>query len=412
MRYQTTTGLRAQRQLLATEIRTLLDATPAEAWGPNQQRVYDAKMADLGAIDRQIGQRSASDDAAPTPTWRNATTGEPIVALGRGDAGRVRERMNAAAPEFGLADWVRGVAGLRTTESVRAALTEGTDSQGGYGVPSVLLPEFIEGLVAQSSLLEAGARVLPLEAGPQGKTYRMARVDTVPTAAWRAESGAVAQSDPAFSALDLTPRSLSFYFKASRELLSDAPNIDEILQRTIAQAFAKEIDRAGLRGTGTPPEIRGLLNISGIGSVTNGAAGTALATIKWSNLATAYQTILEANAPTPTAAIMAPRTLVGFASLADSTGQALQRPQLLDAMQFIATSQIPVNLTVGGSTDCSEMYVGDFAAFVIGLREDVSIVRADQLHVGTGEVGFYCFARVDVGALHPAAFCKVTGIRP
>ena len=51
----------------------------------------------------------------------------------------------------------------------------------------------------------------------------------------------------------------------------------------------------------------------------------------------------------------------------------------MNDMQFIATSQIPNNLTVTTSTDCTEVYVGDYRQMVIGLREDVSMMRADQL---------------------------------
>jgi HK97 family phage major capsid protein len=188
--------------------------------------------------------------------------------------------------------------------------------------------------------------------------------------------------------------------------------MDVMLSRAIAQAFAKEIDRASLRGSGTLPEIKGLLNISGVNSVTNGAAGTSLTTIKWSNLLSAYQAILEASAPVPTAAIMAPRTLTGFAALADTVGQPLERPSLLDPMQFIATSQVPTNLTVGASTDCTELFCGAFENLLIGMRENVTVLRAAELHAATGEVGFYCHVRLDVGVTHAAAFAVVTGIRP
>ena len=354
-----------------------------------------------------------SGNVAPRLTanqWRDPATGKVINALSREHAGKVAATMGTAEPDCTLGDFLRGVAGLRTSDAVRAALSEGTDGSGGYAVPTRLFPDFIEALIPASSVLQAGAIVLPLP--ESAKSFRLARISTVPTAAWRAEAGAVAESDPAFTALDLAPKSLAFYFKVSRELLADAPNIDAILRSAIAGAFAKEFDRAALRGSGAGNEPTGLLNQAGIASITNGAAGTALGTIKWSNLNSAVQSILDANGPMPTSAIMAPRTLVGFAGLADSTGQPLRRPSLLEPMQFIATSQIPVNLTVGASTDCSELYVGHFPELLIGLREDVTVMRADQLYAATGQVGFFCHARADVGLLHAAAFAKATGIRP
>ena len=115
------------------------------------------------------------------------------------------------------------------------------------------MPGILSAMAPVSSLMQAGVGILPLEDG--AKTYTTAAVNTIPTAAWRAEAGTVATSDPAFRAVVATPRSLAFQFKISRELLADGQNIKEALNNAIAQAFAKELDRAGLRGSGTAPEI-------------------------------------------------------------------------------------------------------------------------------------------------------------
>lgn len=309
--------------------------------------------------------------------------------------------------EATLGDFFRGVAGMKSTEGIRAALSVGTDSAGGYTVPTVLMPRILSALVPASSMLTAGASVAVLNT--DAKSFNIASVASIPTAAWRSEAGTVATSDPAFSSITVTPRSLAFMFKVSRELLQDSPNIEEALQTAIAQAFAKEMDRAGLRGTGTAPEIRGLLNVSGINSVTNGTNGAS--PTSYANFISAWQAITTANAPAPTAAIMHPRSMAKFAGLADSTGQPLRRPELLQSLRFVETSQLPVNLTVGTSTDCSEIYVGDFSQFVYFMREGVSVQLLHELYAATGEVGFVCHARVDVAAMYPAAFALITGVR-
>lgn len=280
-------------------------------------------------------------------------------------------------------------------------------------VPSVLMPGILSALSANSSLLEAGSRMVLVDSPDSGgKTYTLAAVDTLPTAGWRSEAAAVSESDPAFRAVVATPRSLAFYFKISRELLADAMNLDTVVAQIVGQAFAVAADRAGLIGSGTPPEPRGIRNISGIQSVTNGANGTSLATTRYANLMSATQAILTANGPMPTAAIMHPRTLVGFGSLADTTNQPLQRPDLLRDVDMIPTSQLPVNLTVGTSTDCSEIFVGDFSRTLFVMRETVSIQRLNELFAATGQVGFVCHARLDFVAEYPTALALVTGVRP
>jgi HK97 family phage major capsid protein len=308
---------------------------------------------------------------------------------------------------FGIADLLRGVANLKSSPSVHNALAAGTDSTGGYAVPSHLMPGILSAMVPVSSLLQAGVGIVPLEEG--AKTFTTAAVNTIPTAAWRAEAGAVATSDPAFRAVVATPRSLAFQFKISRELLADGQNIQEALNNAIAQAFAKELDRVGLRGSGTAPEPRGLLNTSGIQSVTNGTNGASLAS--YANLFSATQALLQADAPMPTAAIMSPRSLVKLGGLTDSTGQPLRVPDALKSLKLIATSQIPNNLTVGSSSDCSEIYLGDFSNMYFAMRENVSIQLLQELYAGTGEIGFACHMRADVVVQYPAAFSVVTGVK-
>lgn len=309
---------------------------------------------------------------------------------------------------FDISDFLKGVANLRTTQSVSNALAVGTDSTGGYAVPSLLMPGILAALAPASSLLQAGAGIVPLEEG--AKSYTTAAVDTIPTAAWRAEGGVLAESDPAFRAVVATPRSLSFMFKVSRELLADAVGLTEALNTSIGQAFAKELDRVGLRGTGTAPQPRGILNTSGIQAVGNGANGAALA--GYANLFSAVQSLMAADAPMPGAAIMSPRSLVKLGGLVDTTGQPVAMPGMLEPVRLIASSQVPNNLAVGSSTDCSEIYVGDFSKMYFAMREAVSVQLLNERFADTGEIGFACHVRADVVLTYPAAFAVVTGVRP
>lgn len=309
--------------------------------------------------------------------------------------------------EIGIADFLRGVANMTTTPAVKNALSVGTDTAGGFSVPSRLMPGILAALVPVSSLMQAGAGIVPLEDG--AKTFTTAAINAIPTAAWRAEAGTLATSDPTFRSVVATPRSLAFQFKVSRELLADGQNIQEALYVAIAQSFARELDRVGLRGSGTAPEPRGVLNTTGIQAVTNGANGTALGS--YANVFSAVQALLAADAPMPTASIMSPRSLVKLAGLTDTTNQPLTVPGMLQPMKMIATSQIPNNLTVGTSSDCSEIYVGDFGNLYFAMREAVSVQVLQELHAATGEIGFACHMRADVVLTYPAAFSVITGVR-
>lgn len=314
--------------------------------------------------------------------------------------------------ELSLGAFVRAVAGMRVThpELMQRVLSIGTDSAGGFMVPSVLMPGVLDALAPASSLIQAGASIIPLDMG--AKDANWAAVETLPTAGWRAENGAVPESDPVFRQVKGVPRSLAFYFKVSRELLMDVQNIEAQLAVVIGQSFAAALDAAGLRGSGTAPTPRGVSNTSGIQAVGNGTNGASLATLRWANLMTGLQSILAANGPTPTAAIMSPRSLVGFGNLADSTNQPLRRPQPLEPLQFISTSQIPNNLTVGSSTDCTEIYLGNFRSVGFVMRERPSIQLLSERFAEVGQVAFLCHVRADVIVTYPSTLAVVTGVRP
>jgi HK97 family phage major capsid protein len=109
---------------------------------------------------------------------------------------------------------------------------------------------------------------------------------------------------------------------------------------------------------------------------------------------------------------LSPRFLTVLAGLLDTTNQPRQQPKILDNTKFIATSQIPNNLTVSASTDCSEIYLGDFSTVIYFMREGVSMQLLKELYAGTGEISFACYIRVDVAVTYPATLAVVTSVKP
>ncbi len=410
LRDQATAAIKANDTKRAEQITDALDAVAAIIG--NISRNLDLQEAGRERVEAQ----SAGDN-----TLRDQS-GNPIgVLLANADLrdeGKIAAKLghrtsnNAfggeTGGEGGIAAFFRGVAGGHTTDAIKASLSEGTDSQGGHAVPSWLLPGILKSLVPASSMLQAGTNIAVLQ--QPGDSFKVAAVDSVPTAAWRNENAALAESDPSFRGITIVPRSLAFIFKVSRELLMDAPGIDQALRIAIAQAFAKEIDRAGLIGTGTAPEILGVLNTTGINTYDMGTNGAALA--NYSTIVKAARTIADDNAPKPTAIITSNREAETIDLFADTTGQPLRRPPALDAMNFLSTSQIPVNDTHGTATDAASMYLGDFSLATLYMREQLSVLKLNELYAANGQIGFACHARVDLALAYPKAFCVVKGVIP
>ena len=76
-----------------------------------------------------------------------------------------------------------------------SALSEGTDSAGGYTVPTVLSAQLIDMLRADSVVMAAGAQSVPMARD----NLSFAKVASDPVPAFRAEAAAIAESDPTFS---------------------------------------------------------------------------------------------------------------------------------------------------------------------------------------------------------------------
>ncbi|PZP28902.1 MAG: phage major capsid protein [Roseateles depolymerans] len=417
-------SIQEKREQLATVLKQsneLLTSVGNKAMTKDQQAAHENLMDQSLRLQREIqdmtdvannagrtfeaSQLGSEADDPDAPVMRNADDfRKHYFAKAR------QEGMSTDKDRVRLLDFMRGVANLKTTRAAQNSLSVGTDSQGGFTVPAVVMPEILEALVPNSSLLQAGAAIVPRNDG--AKSYTLPGIQTLPTAAWRNENGAVAESDPVFRALTAAPKSLAVFFKVSRELLADSSGMNAALRKVLAQAFAKEMDRVGLRGTGTAPEPKGILNTLGIQAVSNGVNGASLATLRYGNFLTALQSILGADAPMPTAAIMSPRSRVGLASLIDTTNQPLAAPPMVSDLKMLTSSQIPNTLTVGTSTDCTEIYMGDFSQVQFVLRENLSIQLLDQTFATTGQVGFIAHMRLDILVPYAAGLAVVTGVRP
>ncbi|TDY46480.1 HK97 family phage major capsid protein [Paraburkholderia rhizosphaerae] len=404
-------GVRAQASL--TDIKTFVGGVNAafdEFKATNNEKV-DKLEKDMSAVTAAIDKMAIQMAGRPGggDADDSAARGEqqPIYAARGLRAAQISahygQRAKAAGEDtsINMAAFLRGVAGMKTTDGVMASLAAGTDSSGGYAVPNVVMPRILDAMVDQSALLSAGAGILPMESG--AKSVTVASIDTLPTPAWRAELGAIAESDPTFRGVVATPRSLSCIVRISRELLADATDVSRAVMHAISQAFALEFDRVGLVGSGTTPEPMGLYGMDAVTKIQQAGAKFA-----YSDMLAAYQTQLEHKAPAPTAAIMAPRTLVGLAGQVDTLGQPLNAPPLLNRVRQLSTNGVPVNLGSGSSK--SLVFVGNFSTVQYALRESLNIGLLRESYAKTGEIGFLCHARVDVIANYPQAITVIESV--
>ena len=348
--------------------------------------------------------------SAAYETYRDMRTGRSVPVAKREQSIAGANRHVSDDPErfdgMSLGGVLRALAVGCETDAERRALAEGTDSAGGYTVPTVLSSQLIDLLRKKSRVVQAGAMSLPVDSD----RHEFAKLASDPTPGWRAEGAAVAESDPTFTRVVFEPKSLAVQVKVSEELLQDSVNIETALQNSLSNALALEVDRAALFGSGSSNQPLGLFNMPGLQSVSMGTNGAAIA--DYSNVLDAIQDLQEANAGEVSAAIMAPRTWRQFAGLVDSTGQPLMRPKAIESLAFLETTQVPTDQTQGTANDASTILLGNYSGLVLGFRQRLRIEVLRELYRGNLQVGFLAHLRMDVQAWHEESFAKIVGITP
>ena len=418
------------REQLRTEIRRLADLAGDSSFEWTDKHEAEWKEANLrydelapddkrmiGLEDRQgsFGEGKVSPlPATEGEFYRDTATGRVIPVVRKGQSFcdavcRTRGYQDRMSEYDGLSlgRMVRALVTGSQDDSERRALSEGTDSAGGYTVPDILSSQLIDRLRTKSRVFQAGAATVQLDSDK----HSFAKLLTDPTAGWRGEADAVAESDPTFGRIDFVPKTLAVMIKMSRELLEDSLNAEAAVNTAIANALANEVDRVALLGSGAGNEPTGMANMSG-GINEHSMATNGAAVADYTDLLDAIQLLQEDNAGGTTAAIMAPRTLRKYSGMVDTTGQPLNRPKLIENLPFLETTQVPVDQTQGTATDASSIFLGDFSDLVIGFRTRMTIQILKERYANTMEVGFLAYLRCDVHAWHEQSLARIVGITP
>lgn len=295
----------------------------------------------------------------------------------------------------------------------KKALGEATGASGGYLVPEEHVREVKERVTAQAVVRRAGATVYPMATD----TLNIPRVSGGATAYWVGENTQIPAAEQTFAQVQLVAKVLAAMVKVSNQLLQDTSGAAEAaIRRDVAKVIALAEDMAFLQGTGAANEPLGILNTSGVNQVSLGANGGT------PTFDTIYDALYqcELNNGVASAWIMHPRTKNTLRKIKDSQGQyiynvspSLKEPDSLVGIPVFLTTQTPINLTVGSSTDCSSIFAGQFDEAIIGERLGMEFA-IDQ----SGAAFEYyqswirSISRLDFVLRTPEVFCKVTGVRP
>jgi HK97 family phage major capsid protein len=328
------------------------------------------------------------------------------LVLKSGD--RFADTVKSALPEefqhLNLGRYVRGVATGNWDGSpleLKAAMSS-VVTAGGFLIPDVLSARVLDLARNAALTLRAGVGTVPMTSA----TLHMAKVTEDPTVSWTAENATIDETDVAFTRLEFNARKMGAIVRISNELLEDAPNVNEIVERTLASAMGLELDRCILLGNGAGQPL-GIFNAPGVQSVTS--VGSPASYDKWLD---GIFAVRGANYE-PGAIFQNSRTAKSLAKLV--TGLTSDKTKLVAPADYVAlpkftTNQIPSNL--GAGTNESFAIVGDFSQYLVALRGDVRLEISRE--AGTAFERDQTLIRItwrgDGMPVQPAAFAVLSGI--
>ncbi|WP_052360051.1 phage major capsid protein [Solidesulfovibrio alcoholivorans] len=290
----------------------------------------------------------------------------------------------------------------------RSVMSEGTSSLGGVLIPAPMAAQVIDLARNQAVVFRAGASTVPMTAN----TLKMCKVTGDMSASWREENAAITASEMSFDSLSFTAKALAAICSISIELLEDAGNVNGLIENSIAQALALELDRAALFGSGVAPEPLGLNGVVGVQSISMGDNGAALT--GYSPFTLAMQKLYEKNA-IPGSFVFSPRTWAAMEGLVDTTGQPLAAPASFASAPKLVSNQIPNTLHQGTATNASSIFTGAWSNLMVGMRTSLTleasrVAGADAF--SKMQVMIRAYLRCDVQVARPDHFVKIVGVIP
>ena len=288
----------------------------------------------------------------------------------------------------------------------------GTAKGGNLVATDLLAGSFIDVLRAKMVTAQLGATYLT---GLQGNVA-IPKKTGPSTAAWVAENAAPSESTnvPSFGQVTLSPKTLAGFVDFSRRLmLQSSLDIETLIRNDLASTIAVAMDNAAISGSGTNRPT-GVLNTSGIGSVTLGTNGLAptwqmvvdlVREVEIDNVDATSAGFLT-NAQVKSRLARTPRQSSGI------EGNFILQPPFSDLYGYPLTvsQQVPSNLTKGSGTNLSAMIFGVWSDLLIGQWSGIDLMVDPYTGSSAATVRVTAFHDCDFAVRYPESFAECNEI--
>ena len=291
----------------------------------------------------------------------------------------------------------------------------GTAKAGNLVPTDLLAASFIDVLRNKMVLNQLGAQFLTGLSG----NVAIPRKTTASSAYWVGENAAPTESTnaPAFDQVTMSPKTLAAYVDYSRRLmLQSSLDIETLVRNDLATSIAVAMDGAAVAGSGSNKPT-GVLNTSGIGSVTLGTNGGAPT---WAMVVGLVKEVEIDNALTGAAAFLTNGQVK--AKLASTSKQAsgvegnfILGPDMNNLYGFpiYVSQQVPSNLSKGSASGTlSAMIFGVWSDLLIGQWSGIDLMADPYTGSKEGTVRIVAFHDCDFAVRHPESFAECNEILP
>ena len=318
-----------------------------------------------------------------------------IAALANPSDRRLRE---AAAFEFEVSEaaaqrYGRGAQGVMLPTDILGVWKRdlNTSDDNEIVATNLLANEFIDVLRNSSSVMQAGARMLP---GLQGNVA-IPKKATASSGGWiSSEGGAASESEPTFGTVSLTPKNIGAFTDMTRQLiLQSTPAIEQLVRDDLTQALALAIDKGALEGSGSSGQPTGILNTSGV----NKPSAFAAAVPTFAEMVAMETAVAEDNALFGNLAyITDAATYGGLKTKAKDAGSGMF---VLEGGQANGYNVIRTQQATAGN-----VYFGNFADCMIGMWGGLDLTVDPYTASSTGTVRIVALQTVDVALRNAVSF--------
>ena len=290
----------------------------------------------------------------------------------------------------------------------------GIPSAGGYGIPQILLPDYVNYLYAKTLLDKIGVMKYPMVNG----NMKLARVDATSSFTWGGETPTGNKTQPTLGDIVLNSKKGTAVVPISNSLLrQNAIGIDGMISRDLQRIATIALDTAMLYGTGGSYQPLGLENISGI--QTSGSSGSATAlTVQFPIDMMAL--LEQSNVPMENVAwLMNPVAkgwLMGkaFASGPFAWASEMVNGKTLNGYPFFSSATVKNS---GSSPTWANIWLADFSELVWGVSYDIALdISREGTYVNSAGTTVSAFQRdetlirliteCDFNVRHPVSFIE------